>query len=205
MHTASQKEFWNDRVKRYQHTGWADSMIYAFDQCARLKIIKELIEKKGLSGTRAFDFGCGTGDFTRLLAGYFDHVTGFDISEKIIEQAQRKSKQFTNIAFYTGDSKEINIKVESLDLILCITVLDHIKEDVVLVETINYFSLKLSPQGFLIVMEYAPGEKTENNIYQRMDTFAGWKKIFHEAGFYLTECYGFFDPDHFPSKNFFEV
>ena len=35
------EEFWNARAGRFGHTGWADALIYAFDQAARLKSLAD--------------------------------------------------------------------------------------------------------------------------------------------------------------------
>lgn len=37
----------------------------------------------------ALDVGCGTGQVTRVLARYFDHVSGADPSEQMIAQARK--------------------------------------------------------------------------------------------------------------------
>ena len=38
---------------------------------------------------RALDFGCGVGRLTRALANYFDEVSGVDISEPMIQLAEK--------------------------------------------------------------------------------------------------------------------
>lgn len=42
---AADKSYWNNRVKKYGHTGWADEAIYEFDQPIRLQIADNLICK----------------------------------------------------------------------------------------------------------------------------------------------------------------
>ena len=66
------KDFWNGRVKKYGHTGWADIFIYAYDQQARLRVIENILKQLEFNKSLAFDFGTGTGDFANLLLGYFE-------------------------------------------------------------------------------------------------------------------------------------
>ena len=82
------KEFWNDRVKKYGHTGWADNFIYAYDQQARLLAVEKIVNSLTCEKTLALDFGTGSGDFANLLSKYFDKVIAFDISDTVIEIAK---------------------------------------------------------------------------------------------------------------------
>src|SRR6266404_4273273 len=83
--------FWKDRVKVHGHTGWAYPRIYAFDQAARLLAIQDTVDRFGLSGDAAMDYGCGTGDFSRLLSTAFKHVYAFDICDDVVKIAETRT------------------------------------------------------------------------------------------------------------------
>lgn len=51
--------FWNDRVKKYGHTGWGDKVIYAYDQQARLITIETILNSLTCNKSVALDFGTG--------------------------------------------------------------------------------------------------------------------------------------------------
>jgi len=70
-------------------------------QSKYIKIIysleKEVIAKflKGIKSDKlsAMDFACGSGRWTTYLEGYFDSITGVDVSGKMIELAKGKCKK----------------------------------------------------------------------------------------------------------------
>jgi len=97
------KEFWNNRIRKYGHTGWADSLIYAYDQQARLIAIGEILNSLTCNKSVALDFGTGSGDFANLLSKQFDKVIAFDISDVVVEIAKRKYGKAENIQFYCGN------------------------------------------------------------------------------------------------------
>lgn len=69
--------------------------------------------------------GCGEGEVTQYLSlkyGSECHIDAFDISEKVIEDAQQK---YPHIHFHTGNIYEIALK-NKYDLILCCEVLEHL-------------------------------------------------------------------------------
>lgn len=49
------------------------------------------------------DIGCGTGEFSRLLAKRADKVIAIDLSPNMIEFAKQHSKHYTNIDFQVAD------------------------------------------------------------------------------------------------------
>ena len=81
--------FWDQRVKDFGHTGWSNPMVYAFDQAARIATIERLLIDLTLPKNLALDYGCGVGDFSKVLTKYFDNVIACDISEQALEQAKR--------------------------------------------------------------------------------------------------------------------
>jgi ubiquinone/menaquinone biosynthesis C-methylase UbiE len=50
------------------------------------------------------EIGCGTGEYTRLLAMYYPNskIYAFDISPNMVKLAQNKCKQFPNISFFVA-------------------------------------------------------------------------------------------------------
>ena len=51
----------------------------------------------------ALDLGCGTGKQTILLAQRAGRIIGIDISERMIELAQKRCEAQSNVGFVTGD------------------------------------------------------------------------------------------------------
>jgi len=71
---------------------------------------------------RVLDLGCGAGWATRLLAARVPEgkVIGVDISDEMIERAQRSSASFSNIEFAVGSSEKIPSADDSFDKALSI-------------------------------------------------------------------------------------
>ena len=197
------EQFWNDRSKRFKHTGWADGTIYSFDQPARLLAIEHIINQVMSSHNTALDFGTGSGDFAALLSNTFDSVIACDISNKVIEIARQCHSAKENIEFIcTGDERNLSIEPHTLDLILSITVLGHILEDHDLKETLRQFHQIIRPSGRLIAMEYTPLHEMTASSYQRFRTYDEWKIAFEESGFEFERCFGFYHPSEVPCPSY---
>ena len=200
------KEFWNNRAKKYGHTGWADSLIYAFDQQARILAIKNILTSLDCNKSLALDFGTGLGDFANLLSKYFKKVIAFDISEAVIRVAKRKYEKVKNIQFHSGNHIEkigiYNFPNETVDLILSVTVLDHIISDPELIKTLKYFQKILRQDGIIIAFEYSLDYEKQVTLYQRFMKLEEWRSIFLHCGFYLYKYYGFYHPVEMPCLSY---
>lgn len=75
-----------------------------------LKIIKEKLLINGES--EALDVGCGTGKYSFALANNCKHVTGVDLSPKMIEEAMKNKKASSadNIDFYVIDWHAVELE-----------------------------------------------------------------------------------------------
>jgi 2-polyprenyl-3-methyl-5-hydroxy-6-metoxy-1,4-benzoquinol methylase len=189
--------FWNNRVKKYGHTGWSDFATYYYDQNLRLNAINNLIRKYGINDTLALDYGCGTGDFSKMMSQYFENIIAVDISEEIINKAKLTNRNY-KIKFKMIDKKIFTFKY---NLIICITVLQHIKNDDELNELINNFNLSLNGNGIVIILESFSKEVDENN-YTKLRNADFIKNMFSKCGFKLINFYNFYHPLYHPTHLF---
>ena len=192
----STAQYWDDRALRHGHTGWSDWLIYEFDQLAREKAIRGVLSKIGATRrkTKAIDLGTGTGDFARVLAGTYSQVVAVDISEKVLEIARRISVRAKNIRFVHPDALSTE-DTQDADLVLSVTVLNHIMDDATLHATIERLGGSLAADGYFIALEYCASKPALGNSYQRSLTFEEWKTIFAGCGLTLHDCYGFYHPN----------
>jgi len=95
----------------------------------------------------ALDVGCGTGAFTRLLAGRAQQVLGLDLSPSMIQRAQERSSKFENIEFAVADITEAELPREHFDCIVSIATLHHVP----LTATMVKLKAALKPGGILLV------------------------------------------------------
>ena len=77
-----------------------------------IQIVKEIL-KHVPERNFAWDCGAGSGQFTQLLAPYFNHVMATDISEAQLQQAP----YFENISYQVQAAEQTSIAANSIDLI----------------------------------------------------------------------------------------
>ncbi len=191
------KEFWEERIRTYGHTGWSNQMIYHYDQQLRLKMIAELVGKLALQPScHALDFGCGVGDFSRLLHSLGLRVSGYDLSEHIISKAVATSPE--NSINYSAKLEPL-LK-NSYSLILSITVLQHILDADELADTLKKLALCLSPDGYFVVLESISGSAASAHLTTRSK--AEWVDAFKNAGMKLVFEKQFQHPTMNPTSSY---
>ncbi len=106
----------NQILPRQQVQNQFDHAASTYDNVAWLQrkmgdALLKLIAKADLSGTPIIDLGCGTGELLRKLESLgHEHLTGLDISEKMIDVAKEKTEQVT---FLQADLESIPADDES--------------------------------------------------------------------------------------------
>ncbi len=75
----------------------------------------------------ALDFGCGVGRLTQALAGFFDRVTGVDISPAMIELARQYNRHGDRCAYLLNPDKHLRQFPDgSFDFVYSRIVLQHV-------------------------------------------------------------------------------
>ena len=106
--------------------------------------------KKYVVGKSILDAGCGTGHTTLELLNDGHEVTAIDLSQGLVDFTKRIIKENN----YTGDVYVLNLtnaKVlgeNKFDTILCLDVLEHIRDDELAIKNLYYI---LKKNGHLIV------------------------------------------------------
>ena len=193
--------FWEGRLRRFGHTGWSDAATYAYDQRLRLKAVAQLLDARAEAPCRrALDYGCGVGDFSRLLSRYAQQVLGFDVSEAIVAQAARANPG-SNIR-YTSHASDVFVDGGlHYDVILSITVLQHITDDAALQALLARMAAHLSLGGEVIVLEtLADVEQAAGYIKRR--TRVGLVAQFERIGLRLRAAAAFYHPTEHPTPAF---
>jgi SAM-dependent methyltransferase len=157
--------YWEDRAQRFagERDGLAAVCAYGMPEFYNRAIHLEqrlALEPwlKVSAGTRILDVGCGVGRWSRLLAARGAHVMGVDLSPTMIAQAQQRAA-IEGVAdrcrFQVQDLSNLNVG-ERFDLVLGVTVLQHILDPNSLRAALAAMTAHLVPGGRMILLEAAP-------------------------------------------------
>jgi 2-polyprenyl-3-methyl-5-hydroxy-6-metoxy-1,4-benzoquinol methylase len=131
---------------------------------------------------RVLDLGCGVGYGSQLLAGYASYV-GVDIADDAITAAQNAFGG-PGVAFEVGDVTATRIPDDSLDLIVCFEVIEHVLDPESVVREAKRM---LAPGGVLVLS--TPDKDVYNAVREAPNPF-------HPSELTRTEL------DHILAKHF---
>lgn len=186
-------EYWEDRARRYAVEGDGLAAVCSYGMPRFYNRLIHFCQRRALEpwlktapGMRVLDVGCGIGRWSRLLAARGARVTGVDLSPTMIAEAQRRaaaSGLAGRCRFIVQDSAALEI-AGSFDLILCVTMLQHLPDVSAMHTALRRMALHLAPHGRLVLLEAAPAR-----IATRCDTpvFAArhravYLRLFRECG-----------------------
>ncbi|HEX8459546.1 MAG TPA: class I SAM-dependent methyltransferase [Pyrinomonadaceae bacterium] len=75
----------------------------------------------------ALEIGCGTGEFSRLLAGRAASVLAIDLSPQMIRLARERSRLYPHIEFLNADASTYQLPRDHFDCIATLTTLHHLR------------------------------------------------------------------------------
>jgi len=192
--------FWTERFETHGHTGWADWVVYSYDQMERLAMIEAALRESPIPVGRALDFGCGTGDFSRLLLKMGFHVCGYDPFVKPTIGSER--------FHYARSSAHIPFEDGTVDLALSVTVLDHILAIDAVRDALVTIGNQLRVDGVFYLMEYAldsPADREKyglKNEYQSFRTLEEWTELLLSASFRVLDIVAVAHPVIRPSQGY---
>jgi len=103
---------------------------------------------------QALEIGCGTGSFSRLLAGRSQSVLALDLSPQMIRLARAHSDQFSNIDFQVVDVLSWQFPARRFDCVVSIATLHHLP----LAEMLARMKDSLKRGGVLLVLDLFQAE-----------------------------------------------
>ena len=157
--------YWEERAQRFASEGDGLAAVCAYGMPEFYNRAIHLEQRLALepwlkvtAGTRVLDVGCGVGRWSRLLAARGARVTGVDLSPTMIEQAQCRAATegiADRCRFEVQDLSNLNVG-ERFDIVLGVTVLQHILDPGALRTALGAMAAHLAPGGRMILLEAAP-------------------------------------------------
>jgi SAM-dependent methyltransferase len=162
--------YWEDRARRFAVEGNGLAAVCAYGMPEFYNRAIHLEQRMALEpwlrvppDTRVLDVGCGVGRWSRLLAARGARVTGIDLSPTMIAQARLRAHA-ANVAdrcqFFVQDLSTLDIR-ERYDLVLGVTVLQHILDPESFRAALAALTAHLAPGGRLVLLEAAPSGRVE--------------------------------------------
>lgn len=121
-------------------------------------------------GGDVLEIGCGSGNFTTLIAARARHVTAVDIHQPYVEAAQRRVARHPHVRVFCADATAVQW-AETFDTVILLDVLEHIADDAGFLLSLRRC---LKPGGRLILKVpagrwlYSPMDKAIGH-YRRYD------------------------------------
>lgn len=95
------------------------------------------------------EIGCGTGEFSRLLAGRAEKVLAIDLSAQMVRLARQRSKLYPNIDFVESDVAAYRFPDNQFDCIATLATLHHLPIEPILKRIRN----ALKPGGVFVCLD----------------------------------------------------
>jgi ubiquinone/menaquinone biosynthesis C-methylase UbiE len=95
------------------------------------------------------EIGCGTGEFSRLLAGRAEKVLAIDLSQQMIRLAKERSTLYPNIDFIEADVMTYHLPDNQFDYIATLTTLHHLPIEIIL----RKIRKALKPGGVFVCLD----------------------------------------------------
>jgi 2-polyprenyl-3-methyl-5-hydroxy-6-metoxy-1,4-benzoquinol methylase len=195
--TPTATSYWDERARRFALHGPGLAAVCSYGMPAFYNRYIDICQRRALApwlrrparpGSTALDVGCGVGRWSLELARQGHDVTAVDLSARMIERAQTRARD-AGVAcqFTVGDAANLELH-RTFDLILCVTVLQHITDPAAAEAAIARLAAHLSPSGELVLLEAAPSLATArcDTAAFRARTLDWYLEALRRAGLQLT-------------------
>ncbi len=195
------RDYWEDRARRYAGQGAGLAAVCSYGMPGFYNRATELCQRLALrpwlkvpAGTPVLDVGCGVGRWSRLLAARGADVTGVDLSATMVAEANRRAEAEglgARCRFRVQDLVALELG-ERFELVLGVTVLQHIIDPARLQQAVTRLAAHLAPEGRMVLLEVAPSRaqsRCDSPIFQAR-SLETYQTLFAAAGLRLETMTG---------------
>jgi len=161
-----------------------------FDSLFRKAIFKSIEEIMGLDNLRGeliLDVGCGFGRWCFEFSSFGAKVKGIDFSEKMIRNAVQLRSQLRNkdINFIVGCANKLPFKANCFDLVISVTVLQHILDEKEFHNAIQEIARIIKPGGYLLLLDetWCTNQVSDSTFARQIKQY---EKLFKDEHLYLN-------------------
>jgi SAM-dependent methyltransferase len=168
----SMRRDWDQRAKKDAYfyiaswrKDWDETSFFRSGEDDYQKLVAPLLERFGFSpeGKTMLELGCGVGRMTRCFAQKFSRVTGFDVSEEMLERARELNSATQNITWIQGNGADLsNIASGSVDFVFSYLVLQHLPAESLVHDYIREIVRVLGDGGICLFQFNGTTEKYMN-------------------------------------------
>lgn len=203
----SAESYWERRAREHAARGRGLAAVCSYGMPEFYNRYIDLLQRRALApwlrpavspGRSALDVGCGVGRWSLELAANGYDVTGIDISPFMIEQARRLEQSARTphqragrCSFVTGDLAHATLG-RRYDLILSVTVVQHILEEPRARSAMAALAAHLAPGGDLVMLEVAPSRcvtRCDTSVFHAR-SLEWYRERLRDAGLQLTTVRG---------------
>ena len=193
--------YWEDRAQRFAGEGAGLAAVCSYGMPEFYNRMIHVSQRLALEpwlaikpGMRVLDVGCGVGRWSSMLAQRGAEVTGMDLSPTMIQEAQRRAVAHgvsERCRFLVQDLAQLEAG-EQFDLVIGVTVLQHILDAAALREAVRRMRAHLKPGGRMVLLEAAPARianRCDTTVFRarHRDTYVD---LFADCGLHLRAVTG---------------
>ncbi len=193
--------YWEDRARRFAARGSGLAAVCSYGMPEFYNRMIHYSQQRALApwlriapGERVLDVGCGVGRWSLQLALRGALVTGIDLSPTMIDEAARRA-EIRGIAgrcrFLVQDLAALEAG-ETFDLVLGVTVLQHILDARALGAAVHRMAAHLAPSGRMVLLEaapLAPANHCDTTVFRARQRSV-YLELFAQAGLTLRALSG---------------
>ena len=142
----------NNKEERYwsKYTcNYDDVQEYVVGKTVRQEIVKRLNDERDLG--EVIEFGCGSGYFTKVIAKNAKYVIATDLSDEMLEIAEKELKEFYNVTVQKADCRATSLTSGEFDTVFIAHLIHVIKNPL---KTLKESFRILKSGGLLIITSY---------------------------------------------------